>query len=204
MKNLLLGILLLIASVSAAQVVTPLEKLTDSTRVNDPIYVEPDEQVRVEEIETYADKWVPRKASLYSAVLPGLGQIYNQKYWKLPIVYGGLAFLGFTAKFYDDRHDLYRAELFQLLQDETYVPPSGANEEQLRSIVNKARRERDFYMILTGVFYFMQILDAHIDAHLKEFDLNPELKVTVDPMIRQNMYARKTFDAGLSLKLTFK
>ena len=204
MKNLLLGILLLIASVSAAQVVTPLEKLTDSTRVNDPIYVEPDEQVRVEEIETYADKWVPRKASLYSAVLPGLGQIYNQKYWKLPIVYGGLAILGLTAKAYDDRHDLYRAELFQLLQDETYVPPSGANEEQLRSIVNKARRERDFYMILTGVFYFMQILDAHIDAHLKEFDLNPELKVTVDPMIRQNMYARKTFDAGLSLKLTFK
>lgn len=175
----------------------------DSTRTNDPLISDSEEEVVVEDIETYADKWVPRKASLYAAVVPGLGQIYNKKYWKLPIVYGGLIALGATANFYNNEHKVFRSELFQLLQDPTFRPPSGANEDQLRSAVDKARRERDFYFIMTGVFYLLQILDAHIDAHLKEFDLNPELNVVIDPMIEPNQFARKTINTGLSFKLTF-
>ena len=183
--------------------VSPPSVVVDSTLTDDPIISETDSEVNVEEIETYADKFVPRKATLYAAILPGLGQIYNKKYWKLPIVYGGLIALGATAAFYDREHDFFREELFSLLQDDTFVPPSGANEEQLRSRVDDARRERDFYLIMTGVFYLLQILDAHIDAHLKEFDLNPELKVSVDPLLEPNRFARKTINTGLTFKLTF-
>lgn len=183
--------------------VSPPSIVLDTTLTNDPIISETDNEGQVEDIETYADKFVPRKASLYAAIVPGLGQIYNKKYWKLPIVYGGLVALGATAAFYDREHDFFRNELFTLLQDDTYVPPSGANEEQLRSRVDDARRERDFYIIMTGVFYFLQILDAHIDAHLKEFDLNPDLKVTIDPMLEPNRFARKTMNTGLTFRLTF-
>ncbi len=182
--------------------ITPPSVVTDSTRNEDPILIESEQEVGVKEIETYADKFVPRKASLYAAVLPGSGQIYNKKYWKLPIVYGGFIALGYAAKFYDDRYDFFKEELFTMLQDPSItLSPSGANEEQLRSAVNSARRDRDFYLILSGVFYLLQILDAHIDAHLKEFDLNPELKVAIDPMFEQPSFAR--YNAGISIKLKF-
>lgn len=202
MRVYFISFFLLISTTLLSQV-TPPAIVMDSTRNDDPIISEADEEINVEEIETYADKFVPRKASLYAAILPGAGQIYNRKYWKLPIVYGGLIALGATASFYDREHDFFREELFKLLQDDTFVPPSGANEEQLRSAVNDARRERDFYIIMSGVFYLIQILDAHIDAHLKEFDLNPELKVTIDPMVELNQFARKSFNTGLSFKLKF-
>ena len=166
-----------------------------------PIYTESAKEVNIEEIETYADKFVPRKASLYAAILPGAGQIYNKKYWKLPIVYGGFIALGVAADFYNKRYTLYRSELFNLLQDENYQTINGASEDQLRSAVNSSRRDRDYYMILTGLFYLIQILDAHIDAHLKEFDLNPELKVVIDPMFEQPNFAK--YNAGISIKLKF-
>lgn len=187
---------------SAQAQISPAGVNTDSTRNDEPILVESEDNVRVQEIDTYADKFVPRRASLLAAVLPGAGQIYNKKYWKLPIVYGGFITLGYVASVYDNQYKEFRGELFQLLQDPDFTPPSGATEEQLRSAINSTRRDRDFYLILMGVFYMMQILDAHIDAHLKEFDLNPDLKVTIDPMFEQPVYAR--YNAGVSIKLKFK
>ena len=198
---LLIGLITLIFCPAKAQI-SPAGVNTDSTRNDDPILLESDNPVRVEEIDSYADKFVPRRASLLAAVLPGAGQIYNKKYWKLPIVYGGFVTLGYVANVYDKQYKEFRGELFQLLQDSDFQPPSGANEEQLRSAINSTRRDRDFYLILMGVFYMMQILDAHIDAHLKEFDLNPDLKVTIDPMFEQPVYAR--YNAGVSIKLKFK
>lgn len=198
---LLTGFILLIFCSAQAQI-SPAGVNTDSTRNDEPILIESDNNVRVEEIDTYADKFVPRRASLLAAVLPGAGQIYNKKYWKLPIVYGGFITLGYVASVYDNQYKEFRGELFQLLQDPDFTPPSGATEEQLRSAINSTRRDRDFYLILMGVFYMMQILDAHIDAHLKEFDLNPDLKVTIDPMFEQPAYAR--YNAGVTIKLKFK
>ncbi|MEQ8243328.1 DUF5683 domain-containing protein [Fulvivirga sp.] len=198
---LLTGLILLIFCSAQAQI-SPAGVNTDSTRNDEPILIESEDNVRVQEIDTYADKFVPRRASLLAAVLPGAGQIYNKKYWKLPIVYGGFITLGYVASVYDNQYKEFRGELFQLLQDPDFTPPSGATEEQLRSAINSTRRDRDFYLILMGVFYMMQILDAHIDAHLKEFDLNPDLKVTIDPMFEQPVYAR--YNAGVSIKLKFK
>jgi hypothetical protein len=154
----------------------------------------------IQEIETYADTFVPRRASLYSAVFPGGGQIYNKKYWKLPIVYGGFIALGMTVDFYNDLYQDYRSQLFTLLDDPTYRPPSGASESQLRSAIDDARRERDFWMVMTGVLYLLQIAEAHIDAHLKEFALNPNLQVSIKPMAEPSLPGG-VYQTGLTLTI---
>lgn len=151
-------------------------------------------------LETYAARFDPRKALLYSAIFPGSGQIYNKKYWKVPLVYGGFATGVFFISFYQDRYITYKGQLFNLLEDGT-VSPQGFTEAQLRKIVDDSKRERDFFTILTGFWYILQLVDAHVDAHLKEFDLNPQLQVRIEPMIDNNPFNGQS--AGLALKFKF-
>lgn len=174
----------------------------DTTEVVEELIIENGTQVEIKEIETYADRFVPRKASLYAAILPGLGQIYNKKYWKLPLVYGGFIGLGLTIDFWQRQNKLHRQELFDLLDsDPSGTSPRGLTVARLRTLEQDTRRDRDYFIILTGLFYLLQIADAHIDAHLKEFDLNPQLKVSIEPMFEQPEYA--DYNAGISLKIKF-
>jgi hypothetical protein len=181
---------------------------------------------KVEVIESYASRYDPRKAMLYSAVVPGLGQVYNGKYWKVPLVYGGFAGIGFGIWLNQTRYLRYRAGLFNLLNEpanpvETF-PGSGVtalgnkivgNEvfmpvgetgtlkaDVVRNAVNRYRRDRDFAVIMCFIFYMMQMVDAHVDAHLKEFDLNPQLKVSLEPTINQNAFIGRSAGFGLTLK----
>ena len=160
-------------------------------------------------IESYAKRFNPRKALLYSAVLPGLGQIYNKKYWKLPLVYGGMYFTArYGIKNWNDAYKKYRGHLFYNLEHnlagDNDINPNTTPKlttSQLRRIVDKARRERDFMIIVMGGVYLLQIVDAHVDAHLKEFDLNPNLQVSVEPLIDQDqVLGRQT---GVSLVFRF-
>ena len=138
-------------------------------------------------LKSYASRYDPRKALLYAAVLPGLGQIYNKKYWKLPLVYGGFIGIGYAINFYQGNYTDYKAKLFYNLDhgldgDNDRVPdPNAYTTGQLRTIVDKSRRERDFWVVMMGAMYLLQIVDAHVDAHLKEFDLNPTFKVSFRP-----------------------
>lgn len=138
---------------------------------------------KVVSIESYAKRFDPRKALFYAAILPGTGQAYNKKYWKIPLVYGGFAGLLAVVKFYNDLETKYKGQLFYNLNNPniTYNPISGGTTAQLRTIVDQARRQRDYFTILTGIFYILQMVDAHVDAHLKEFDLNPKLRVSIEP-----------------------
>jgi hypothetical protein len=144
-------------------------------------------------IKSYAARYNPRKALLYAAVLPGMGQIYNKKYWKLPLVYGGFFALGYAINFYQGLYQDYKVQLFYNLNngweensESNPNDPNGYTTGTLRTAVDKARRERDFFVILMGAMYILQIVDAHVDAHLKEFDINPTLKVSIRPSINQN------------------
>ncbi|MEJ2004523.1 MAG: DUF5683 domain-containing protein [Cyclobacteriaceae bacterium] len=159
----------------------------------------------IDEIEMYASRFVPRRASLYAAILPGAGQIYNKKYWKLPLVYGGFVALGLTVDFYNDLYKQFRADIFGFLENPNYNSSTGATLEQSRTLADNARRDRDFWIAMTGVFYLLQIADAHIDAHLKEFDLNPNLKLSLEPTTGSAYLAGQPVDltAGISLKLKF-
>jgi hypothetical protein len=157
-------------------------------------------------LKSYATRYSPRKALLYAAILPGLGQIYNKKYWKLPLVYGGLIATGYYINLFSDKYNTSKVQLFYNLDhdpnNENYVnPESGYTTSYLRSAVDFYRRQRDFMIILMGATYLLQIIDAHVDAHLKEFDLNPNLKVSIEPTIEQNsLLGRQT---GIALVFRF-
>lgn len=156
------------------------------------------------QLKSYASEYDPRKAILFAAVLPGLGQIYNKKYWKLPLVYGGFIGFGYGVHFYNSGYKELKNGLFLLLETgaET-VPVLGydLNEEQLRRYTDKYRRERDFFIILTAGMYLLQMVDAHVDAHLKEFDLNPKLQVSIQPVMNNDMLTGRT--TGFSLIVKF-
>ena len=153
------------------------------------------------DLKSYATRYDPRKAIMYAAVLPGLGQIYNKKYWKLPLVYGGFIGFGYGISANNKLYIKYKAELFEILDTGDTLSPSGWTEAQLRNIVDHYRRERDFMIILMAGMYLLQMVDAHVDAHLKEFDLNPDLHVRLEPTWESDMVMGRSM--GLSIKFRF-
>ncbi len=158
------------------------------------------------QLKTYSSRYDPRKALLYAAIVPGLGQIYNKKYWKLPLVYGGFIALGYGINFYQEGYIKYKKELFYNIENgydaDTDIRPNDVySTANYRRIVDQYKRQRDFMIILMGGMYLLQIVDAHVDAHLKEFDLNPNLQVSIEPMIEQNDLIGR--QSGVSLIIKF-
>ncbi|MBL7856414.1 MAG: hypothetical protein JNM57_01900 [Cyclobacteriaceae bacterium] len=156
-------------------------------------------------LKSYADRYSPRKALMFAAVVPGLGQVYNKKYWKLPLVYGGFISIGYAIDFYQDGYKEYKVYLYDNIEnnlgESDLNPDVGYSTSQLRSIVNSYKRQRDFWMLMMGGMYLLQIIDAHVDAHLKEFDLNPRLQVSIFPSAEQNDLIGR--QAGVSLIIKF-
>lgn len=196
MRLFLVGPFILCSCIGWSQAPDSTANLSDSLIV--------DRKGRVITIQSYANRFNPRKALLYSAIFPGTGQIYNRKYWKAPLVYGGFAALIGVSKFYHDQNVEYRADLFALLADPSTATPKrsklGLTEEQLRSIIDRSRRERDYFIIISGFWYMLQLVDAHVDAHLKEFDVNPNLKVQVKPTFDQSVITGRTAGVALTFK----
>ena len=150
----------------------------------------------------------PNKAALYSGVLPGLGQAYNGQYWKIPIIYGGgMIFVHFII-YNNELYNQFRtAEIAVNDSREDTVNPfeaaaPGRFAERSISLNKEAfRRNRDFLIILASVFYLINVAEAHIAAHLKEFDVNRSLSVSMRPSIQStSLFSRS---AGLSLVITF-
>lgn len=180
-----------------------LQAQTAVVTTSDSLIVESQDTVL---LKSYATRYNPRKALLFAAVLPGLGQIYNKKYWKLPLVYGGFFGTTYAMVFYNDLYRDYKQKLFANLED-GYEADSDIRKgdvyttKNYRVAVDRAKRSRDFWLIMMGAMYLLQIVDAHVDAHLKEFDLNPQLRVSIEPMMEQNMMLGK--QSGLSLVIRF-
>lgn len=156
-------------------------------------------------LKSYAARYNPRKALLLAAIAPGTGQIYTKKYWKLPLVYGGFGYIGYWTGKYQQGYKKYKLQLFdnieQKLGENGVNAESGLTTSYLRTIVDRYRRERDFMIILMGAMYILQMVDAHVDAHLKEFDLNPQLQVSIEPTMSQDaLMGRQT---GVSLLIKF-
>ena len=117
----------------------------------------------------------PTKASVYSAVIPGLGQAYNRKYWKLPIVYGAL--VGGTYFMLNNRSKM-RDMNAQFRQ--TYASGGEPTTEDI-SKRNGYRQNRDIAILVVTAVYALQIVDATVDAHFFNVDLNENLNVAVKP-----------------------
>jgi len=191
---ILVVVLLTFVSSASAQNKTPIEK--------DTVIIEREDTVLM---KSYAARFDPRKALFYAAVLPGLGQVYNKKYWKLPLVYGGFFLIGRQIKIADDFYQDYRSQIFDNISrgrtQPTDLTRSGYQLRVIRTQADRARRQRDFWIIIMGAMYALQIVDAHVDAHLKEFDLNPNLKVAISPTVESDpVIGRQT---GMSLTFKF-
>lgn len=140
----------------------------------------------------------PTKAVIYSAIFPGLGQIYNRKYWKLPIVYGG--FLGFSYaiswnnRYYTDYSNGYK----DIMDDDpetdswkNFLPygadPETVDQAWLTDVMKRRkdyyRRYRDLSIIGTVAMYALSIIDAYVDAQLFDFNISSDLSLRVEPTV---------------------
>lgn len=142
----------------------------------------------------------PRKATILSALLPGAGQVYNNKAWKVPIIYGGLAtniyFIGFNNRRYEVFIDALNA--FDK-GDASQFP--NLNREALVRNVEYWRRNRDMTFLLLGVIYALNIVDANVDAHLSGFEISDDLSLGIEPHFES--FSANNNSLGVSFKLKF-
>jgi hypothetical protein len=156
--------------------------------------------------KTPYDPLAPSRAAFYSAVLPGLGQAYNKKYWKIPIIYAGMAtgvyFYIQNDKDFDRFRDAYKRRLAGFTDDEFYgdgVNPIISND-RLIDAQKSAQRNKDLSIVVTVVFYLVNIIDANVDAHLKQFNISDD--ISLEPTIELNPIQIET-NYGMSLKYNF-
>ncbi|MDA7558924.1 DUF5683 domain-containing protein [Flavobacteriaceae bacterium] len=148
----------------------------------------------------------PAKAAFYSAVLPGLGQAYNKKYWKIPIVYAalgtGVYFYLDNKKEYDRYRDAYKRRLAGFTDDEFYgetSTPQISNDGLIRA-QKTLRRNKEISLLVTLGIYALNIIDANVDAHLLQYNIDDNL--ALKPHFNFNEFDAST-NLGLSLGFKF-
>jgi hypothetical protein len=133
------------------------------------------------------------KATTLSTICPGAGQIYNQSYWRVPIVVGGFATTVYCIDWNNRGYQRFK-KAYRLRADYDANPslyPSGSQDEFrgrysasfLKNLRNSYRRNRDLCIILTAGLYILQIVDAHVDAHMRDYDISKDLSVSITPTI---------------------
>lgn len=137
----------------------------------------------------------PSKAAFYSAILPGLGQMYNKRYWKLPIIYGAI---GTGLYIYADRNteynrvrDAFKRRLAGFTDDEFFDINGDGNgpdvsSTALQNAQERTQEERDLALIITIALYVLNIIDANIDAHLKQYNVSDDLTMNFEPRVTIN------------------
>ncbi len=134
-----------------------------------------------------------KKATTLACIFPGAGQIYNKSYWKVPFVIGGFASMIYCIDWNNRGYQRFK-KAYGLLSDYEANPekyPNGPTDEFrgrysaefIRNLRNNYRRNRDLCIIITGALYILQIVDAHVDAHLKDYDISDDLTMNLEPMM---------------------
>ena len=162
-------------------------------------------------IDTLSVKTMPtnkrhsaKKAALQSALLPGLGQIYNKKYWKLPIIYAGFAGLGFAIGFNTRKWRTFSDAYSLRIDDDPSTQDDFVgvySDDNLLTFKNFYKRNMDLSIIFTAVLYALNIIDAAVDAHLFEYDISDDLSLRMDPVFNINQDGNGFAGLKLSLKL---
>jgi hypothetical protein len=149
---------------------------------------------------------LPARASLYSAMLPGLGQYYNGDYWKIPIIYGGIITVGYFISSNNSQFQRYKYLYYETSNPDS--PLAGKfNAQTMKYYKDTYRRFRD-YSILAGVFvYALNIIDANVFAHFQDFDVSEDLTASLFPGIIMPVAPQFTNNSGpmvgFNLKLNF-
>lgn len=143
-----------------------------------------------------------QKVTLLSLV-PGGGQVYNEKYWKVPVIYAGFGLLTYSFIFYNKEYSAVRASYIQRLNNEpvTNLEYENVPTEMLYSLRESYRKSRDLSAIGLVGWYAFNLIDAAVDAHLKEFDVSDKLSIRLKPQYSIG-YAGNY--AGLNLQIRLK
>ena len=174
----------------------------------DTIGLKPDTPMSVK--DPTVKKHSPGKAALRSAIIPGWGQVYNKKYWKVPIIYGALGVSAgifiYNYQNYKDTRFAYKVKYNMRVHgtdsslyvdiDDQLKPLS---EESLRFYRDTYRRDIDYSVLFFVLLWGLNVVDAAVDAHLKSFDVSPDLSLKFKPG-----HSEMAGTNGLSLVLAFK
>jgi hypothetical protein len=152
----------------------------------------------------------PRKAAIRSAIIPGWGQIYNRKYWKVPIVWGALGVTGYI--FFNNLHTYEDLKFSYAAKYEASVYPYDStnykqikpqykpiDQEALKAGRNQYRQYIDYAAVFFIIFWGLNVVDAAVDAHLKAFDISPDLSLRIRPHYNPLVKA-----GGVSFVFNFK
>lgn len=156
-------------------------------------------------LDTSARKFNPKVATFRSAVLPGWGQAYNKKYWKIPIIYGALgttaAVFFYNLKTYKTLRQavIYRSDTIP--SNDALVDPQFINltTESIRTYRNSFRQNVDYSVLVFLIFWGLNVVDATVDAHLKSFDISDNISLRIKPGFDPHA---KT--GGVNFAFTFK
>ena len=161
----------------------------------------------------------PDMAVWLAAVVPGLGQIYNRQYWKLPIVYGGAMGLAYAISWNNQMYIDYRkayvdiidanpdSKFYENVLPKGVIIDSSNKDYYTRTIKNKQDsylRNRDLCIICAGVLYLLSMIDAYVDAQMADYDISPDLSLQVAPaVLPPSQYQQTDTSIGLRCKLKF-
>lgn len=202
----------------------------DSVSVSDSFLLQVDTIIRIdslvsEKMQFSKKKSQPNstKAALYSAILPGLGQIYNGKYWKLPLVYGGFIGCAYAITWNGNQYSGYRKAYIDFIDENpdtnswddyrygSYLRQDfdSWSADMKSSFSNSLKSARDYYrrykelsIIITVGVYALWIIDAYVDAQLFDFDISPDLSIHVEPVLFDRT-AVSNRSIGMQLSFTF-
>ena len=201
----------------------------DSILISESFFMQTDtvviDSLLYETIQPKPEKFLPnpKKSTIYAAIFPGLGQIYNRKYWKLPLVYGsfigcayaitwnGGQYSGYSQAykdFIDDKPetnswDAYRYGSYLRQNPENWSVDMNRNfANTLKSAKDFHRRNRDLSYIVTVGVYALWIIDAYVDAQLFDFDVSPDLSMRMAPVLFERT-ANNSHSIGIQLSFVF-
>ena len=139
----------------------------------------------------------PKRAGLYSTILPGAGQVYTKKYWKVPVIYAGLITSAYYIKENHDLYDLYKQTYLNRLDgDRTDEFTNRYTDANLLTLTEHYRRNREVSALLFTLAYVLNIVDASVSAHLFDYDVSENISLHIQPV-----YFSKENASGLSLSI---
>lgn len=145
---------------------------------------------------------LPKKAVIMSALVPGLGQIYNKKYWKVPIIYGAGGAFAYYLTYYQGKYSKFRTAYASAEEGQEYdIDGRFYSYKELENGQNVYRRYRDLNVLGISAIYFLNIVDSMIDAHFFYYDVSDNLTMHIQPAVFNN--PGSTSSVGLQINLLF-
>lgn len=184
---------------------TVLPKKTDTLIVNPNIITDSSGKGPLAQDTSEKNRFNPRQATFRSMIVPGWGQLYNKKYWKIPIIYGGLVTTTVVFLFNLKYYKILRQDVIYSLGDATQMalinPPQliGFSTASLELYRNAYRQDIDYSVLVFLIIWGLNIVDATVDAHLKGFDVSPDVGMRIQPGFNYG-----TSGASLSLVFSLK